>query len=125
MHFLQMIHPLLSRPQDKSHCEQTEKQFVQVAQHAARITLMAAKKGTDFEFKFPTLGEKFVEERMLTVTSDSLGLDTAPKRVTALYNGVSGQMVRLAMLPEVTALTRDARGDWRQRRVYKANVLLC
>ena len=123
-----MIHPLLSRPGDRVHCEQTEKQFVQVAQHAGRIMLNAAKKNSAFEFKFPGFAQKFEEEGMLSVTADSLGLDTMPKRPGALWNAVSGQMVRLTMLPEVVAVHEGfVKGElgWQRKTIYKANVMLC
>jgi hypothetical protein len=124
-HFLEFIHPLMSRPNDKAHIDQTYKQLTGVAQHAARIVLDTAKKDSQLFFQFPRLGEAFVSEEMKEVTGDSLGLDVAAKVTTPIWHELRGDLVRLCMLPLVRVCTTTPDGSYRQFDGYKANVLLC
>ncbi|KAI5818501.1 hypothetical protein BZA77DRAFT_307161 [Pyronema omphalodes] len=122
--FIDMIHPLMSRPTDKSHREQTQKQFVQVAQHAARIVLDAARKESSLCFRFPRLGDGFMSSSMKDVTGDTLGLDVAPKASTSIWHELHGDRVRLSVLPYVTACMNADGKLGCTINVYKANVLL-
>jgi hypothetical protein len=123
--FINMIHPLMSRPTDKSHRGQTQKQFVQVAQHAARIVLDAARRESSLCFRFPRLGDGFMSSSMKDVTGDTLGLDVAPKSSTSIWHELHGDHVRLSVLPYVTACVTTDGIFGRTVNVYKANVLLC
>lgn len=123
--FVEAIHPLMSRPYDKAHIEQTQKQFVQVSQHAARIALATARRDSSLYFRFPRLGELFLAEVMKEVTGDTLGLDIATKTTTSLWHEVHGDPIRLCILPHVTACIREQNGSYHQVDAYKANVFLC
>ncbi|KAF8247496.1 hypothetical protein K440DRAFT_682261 [Wilcoxina mikolae CBS 423.85] len=122
--FVDAIHPLMSRPHDKVHLGQTQKQFIQVSQHAARIVLDTAKKDSSLYFRFPRLGEPFTASVMKEVTGDTLGLDVAAKTTTSIWHELHSDLVRLSILPHVTACIMEKNNTYRQVEAYKANVLL-
>lgn len=115
----------MSRPYDRTHIEQTQKQFVQVSQHAARIALATARRDSSLYFRFPRLGEFFSVDVMKEVTGDTLGLDIATKTTVSLWHEVHGDLVRLSILPHVAACVGEKDGSYRQVDAYKANVFLC
>ena len=108
---------------DKTHSEQTHKQFVQVAQHAARIVFEAAKKGAAFSVQFFHFGERFSADTMKDVTADNLGSDIAAKMGSLLLE-LRGARIRICMLPHITVSIAEMGNAYRQIEASKANVLL-
>ncbi|KAI5850067.1 hypothetical protein BZA05DRAFT_445792 [Tricharina praecox] len=122
--FVKLIRPLMSRMTDKTHAEQTHKQFVQVTQHAARIVLGAAKKEVAFNVQFFHFGERFSADIMKDVTADNLGSDAAAKIRASLLLELRGAWIRLCMLPYITVSIKENGDTYRQVEASKANVLL-
>jgi len=114
----------MSRMTDKTHSEQTRKQFVQVAQHAARIVFGAAKKEAAFSVQFFHFGERFSADTMKDVTVDNLGSDGSAKMRASLLLELRGARIRLCILPHITVSIMEMGDAYRQVEVSKANVLL-
>lgn len=116
--------PLMSRPRDQKHMEESFRLLVAFIEHASRIWIKITSLGCDnWRFVFPPHGARFNDASMLPCDSCNLGLyGEQSKKNHALEQ--RGQRTLFCVLPTVEKFVGDEEGNGVWAVLIKAYVVL-
>lgn len=116
--------PLMSRPTDQKHIDESFRQLTALIEHASRLWIKITSLGSaNWRFVFPSYGSSFVDSIMVPCDACNLGLSgEQSKRNYALEQRKRGTL--FCVLPTVEKFVSDEEGNGEWVVLVKAFVLI-